>query len=71
MSHDLLDWIRAEVIARQPAALALIDPVLNRARQTFGGDTIYVRNPRKEPVSRRTVQRRLRQSPAKKGDGHQ
>ena len=59
MSHDLLDWIRTE-LQSQPAALALIDPVLNQARQTFGGDTVYVRTPRKEPLSRRTVQRRLR-----------
>ena len=60
MSQDLLDWIRAELAASQPAALEAVEPVLHRARLTYGGDTVYVRTPRPEVVSRRTVQRRLR-----------
>ena len=59
MSHDLLDWIRTE-LQSQPAALALIDPVLNQARQTFGGDTVYVRQ-EKRKVTTRTLQNRQRQ----------
>lgn len=60
MSQDLLDWIRAELIKAQPAVLEAVEPVLRRARLTYGGDTVYVRTPRPEVVSRRTVQRRLR-----------
>ena len=61
MNCDLLDWIRAELTAHEPVTLPLVESVLNHARQTFGGDTIYI--PRRPPeqrqqVSRRTLQRR-------------
>lgn len=59
MSHDLLDWIRTE-LQSQPAALAMVEPVLNQARQTFGGDTVYVRQ-EKRKVTTRTLQNRQRQ----------
>ena len=59
MPIDLLDWIKAE-LSSQPEVLEVIEPVLRRARLTYGGDTVYVRTPRPEVVSRRTVQRRLR-----------
>ena len=39
---------------------AVVEPVLRRRRQAYGGDTVYVRAPSPEVVSRRTVQRRLR-----------
>lgn len=60
MSHDLLEWIRTE-LQSQPGVLPLVEPLLHRARQTFGGDTVYI--PRRSPtqrqhVSRRTIQRR-------------
>jgi len=60
MSRDLLDWIRTE-LKSQPAALAQVDPVLNAARQTWGGERVYL--PRRSPeqrqhVTRRTLQRR-------------
>lgn len=60
MSRDLLDWIRTE-LSKTPAALALVEPVLNAARQTWGGERVYL--PRRSPeqrqqVSRRTLQRR-------------
>lgn len=59
MNCDLLDWIRTELAARQPAALAMVEPVLNQARETWGGDTVYVRAPeRQRVVTRRTQQRR-------------
>jgi len=60
MSVDLLDWIRNELAASQPAALEIVESVLRRARLTYGGDTVYVRTPRPEAISRRTVQRRQR-----------
>ena len=63
MNCDLLDWIRAELAAHEPAALPLVESVLNHARQTFGGDTVYVRarSPeQRQQVSRRTLQRRCR-----------
>lgn len=64
MNCDLLDWIRAELTASQPAALPMVESVLNQARQTFGGDRTYVRAPRPESISRRTLQRRqLTKSP--------
>lgn len=59
MSRDLLDWVRAE-LARTPAALALAEPVLDQARQTFGGDTVYIRQ-EKRKVTTRTLQNRQRQ----------
>lgn len=59
MSRDLLDWIRAELAASQPAALPMVESVLNQARETWGGDTVYVRAPeRQRVVTRRTLQRR-------------
>lgn len=59
MSHDLLDWIRAE-LQSQPDAMAMVEPVLNQARQTFGGDTVYIRQ-EKRKVTTRTLQNRQRQ----------
>ena len=57
MSRDLLEWIRSELIS-QPAVLPLVEPVLNAARQTWGGETVYVRAPSRQTVTRRTLQRR-------------
>jgi hypothetical protein len=57
MSRDLLDWIRNELAACQPAALDAVEPVLRRARLTYGGDRVYVRAPAGKP-SYRTMQRR-------------
>ncbi len=56
MNSDLIEWIRAE-LAKIPSALPLADPVLTAARQTWGGDKVYIRIPR-QTVSRRTLQRR-------------
>lgn len=67
---DILDYIR-DKLAAQPGALAAAEPALLAARQTFGGDTVYVRLPRardlspgsvrdiaaRNKVSRRTAQR--------------
>ena len=58
MSQDLLDWIRAELAASQPASLEAVEPVLRRARLTYGGDTVYVRNRESTRPTRRTIQRR-------------
>lgn len=68
--NDILDYIR-EQLASQPCALETIDPILRAARQTFGGDTVYIRQLRirdlspgsvrgiatRNQVSRRTAQR--------------
>lgn len=59
MSCDLLDWIRTE-LQSQPTVLPLVEPVLRQARQTFGGDRVYVRAPERQTVTRRTLQRRQR-----------
>ncbi len=68
MSQDLLDWIRAELAASQPAALEAVEPVLRRARLTYGGDTAHIKMPPREAVSARTIQRwtkaeRIRSAP--------
>lgn len=69
MTPDLIDWIRAELAARQPDAVPLVDPVLQHARQTWGGDTVYLRQapqPKTQKVTTRTLQRQ-RQRPEKSG----
>lgn len=62
---DVIDWIRAE-LAHDPTAIAVLD----RARQHWGGETVYVRLPpnptmvdinarmKTQRLSRRAVQRR-------------
>ena len=57
MNRDLLDWIRTELAASQPAALPMVESVLAQARQTFGGETVYVRNRESTRPTRRTLQR--------------
>lgn len=60
MHCDVLEWIRTELATRQPAALAAVEPVLNQARQTWGGDTIYIplRSPQqRQNISSRTLRR--------------
>lgn len=64
---DILDWLRAE-LASQPAALEAVEPVLRRARLTYGGDTAHIKMPPREAVSARTIQRwtkaeRIRSAP--------
>ena len=67
MSRDLLDWIRTE-LARTPAVLPLVDPVLNQARQTFGGAKVYL--PRRPPQQRQQVSSRtLRRHRAERACG--
>lgn len=58
-SPDILEFIRNALTA-DATTMQRLEPVLAQARQTYGGDTVYVRIPRPEVVSRRTVQRRLR-----------
>mgnify|MGYP001005790145 CR=1 FL=1 len=57
---DILEYIRA-ALADKPGALMDVEPVLRQARQTYGGDTVYIRarDPRTTPT-RRTIQRRMR-----------
>ena len=62
MNRDLLDWIRTELAVCQPAALTVVEPVLNRARQMWGGDRVYVRALRPAAMSRRTMYRRQQQA---------
>lgn len=58
MNCDLLDWIRTELAASQPAALPMVESVLNQARQTWGGDTVYLRRYRPAGPDTRTVAQR-------------
>lgn len=54
---DVLTWIR-DALSQAPEILASVEPVLARARQTYGGDTIYIRTTERQTVTRRTLQRR-------------
>lgn len=54
---DVLSWIR-NALSQDPAILASVEPVLARARQTYGGDTVYIRATDRQKVTRRTLQRR-------------
>lgn len=54
---DVLTWIR-NALGQDPAILASVEPVLARARQTYGGDTVYIRAPERQKVTQRTLQRR-------------
>ena len=56
---DILEYIRA-ALADKPAALLDVEPVLRQARQTYGGETVYIRQRDPARPTRRTVQRRLR-----------
>lgn len=58
-SPDILEFIRNALTA-DATTMQRLEPVLAQARQTYGGDTVYVRTPRPETVSRRTLQRRSR-----------
>ena len=53
---DIIDWLRAE-LASQPTALEAVDPVLRRARLTYGGGPAHIKMPPREAVSARTIQR--------------
>ena len=63
---DILDYIRAKLTTR-PLTPEAVESALSEARQTYGGDTVYVRQSRsrdplsgtvtRNKVSRRTVQR--------------
>lgn len=50
MKRDVLDWIQAKLMTFQPPLRALVEPVLQEARQEFGGDTVYIRQGA-QPVS--------------------
>lgn len=55
---DILDYIRQK-LAAAPDLLASVEPVLRDARQTYGGDRVYIcaSDPNRPPC-RRTIQRR-------------
>ena len=57
-SPDILEFIRNALTA-DATTMQRLEPVLAQARQTYGGDTVYVRAPeRQRVVTRRTLQRR-------------
>lgn len=56
---DILEYIRNALTA-DSTTLQRLEPVLAQARQTFGGETVYVRAPERQTVTRRTLQRRWR-----------
>jgi hypothetical protein len=56
---DILEFIRNALTA-DATTLQRLEPVLAQARQTYGGDRVYVRAPERQTVTRRTLQRRQR-----------
>lgn len=54
---DVLSWIR-QALSQNPAILASVEPVLDRARQTYGGETVYIRTTERQQVTRRARQQR-------------
>jgi hypothetical protein len=58
---DILEYIRAALATNEPLTPAHVEQTIERVRQTFGGDTEYIRarDPRATPT-RRTIQRRMR-----------
>lgn len=54
---DILEYIRA-ALADKPTVLQAVEPVLCQTRQTYGGETVYIRAlERRQKVTRRTLQR--------------
>lgn len=58
---DLLDAIRTALSQNSPV-LAHIEPVLEQMRQTYGGDTVYIRAPAHCKITRRAMQQRARRA---------
>ena len=56
---DLLDAIYA-ALTQAPTVLAQVEPILQQMRQTYGGDTVYIRTPARRPTTR-TLQRHRRE----------
>lgn len=54
---DPLDFIAARLKDR-PLTTEAVEAAIAETRQHFGGDTAYVRMPRRTSVSKRTEQRR-------------
>lgn len=54
---DLITWIR-DALRQDPSTLARVEPILHQARQTYGGETVYIRTTERQKVTRRTLQRR-------------
>lgn len=55
MTHpDLLDAIHA-ALSPDPTVLKQVEPVLQQIRQTYGGDTVYIRAPAR-PLTKRAQQ---------------
>lgn len=57
---DLLDYLRAALTAPEPLTPDNVEQALQHARQTWGGETVYIRNHDRVRPTRRTLQRRSR-----------
>lgn len=55
---DILEYIRAALITAEPLTITLVEQTIKDARRTYGGDTIYIRAPARDRVTRRTLQNR-------------
>lgn len=54
---DLLTWIQT-ALTGQPLTPQAVEQTLVRARQTYGGETVYIRASERQKVTRRTLQLR-------------
>lgn len=56
---DILEYLQAALTgSEEPLTPARVEQTIQRARQTYGGDTVYVRAFRQQSITRRTMQRR-------------
>jgi hypothetical protein len=62
MTIDPLEYLRQKLGAFAPDVQAQVAPLLAEARQVYGGDSVYIRTRDYTPPTRRTVQRRARQT---------
>ncbi|MCB1779243.1 MAG: hypothetical protein KDJ34_03965 [Candidatus Competibacteraceae bacterium] len=61
MTGDILDYISAALTTPEPLTQDRVEQTIKKARQTFGGDTVYICSKpalHREKVTRRTLQRR-------------
>lgn len=55
---DIIDYISAELTTSEPLTQKRVEQTIKKARQTFGGETVYIRMNPPVRVTRRTLQKR-------------
>ncbi|HCB15023.1 MAG TPA: hypothetical protein DEP36_15865 [Gammaproteobacteria bacterium] len=58
MTGDILDYISAALTTPEPMTQDRVEQTIKKARQTFGGETVYIRMKPPVRVTRRTLQKR-------------